>query len=79
MIDALTFTAPTAFSVFGVVLRCGRLSSPQASRHVPKDPAPAPATLAPCPQHGRYAPVVGGSVAHALLIEGTMGQEQQAA
>ncbi len=71
MIDALTFTAPTAFSVFGVVAMWALLAA---------------AILAACRKKLQFRPqtwriahtgsvalVVAGSVVHALLIEGTMG------
>jgi predicted ferric reductase len=72
MIDALTFTAPTAFSVFGVVAMWALVFAAAL--------AAFRKTLRLRPQLWRLAHsmaatlVVGGSVAHALLIEGTMGQ-----
>lgn len=71
MIDALTFTAPTMFSVFGVVAMWALAASAILAGFRKK--------LGVRPQVWRFAHtmvaavVVVGSVAHALLIEGTMG------
>ncbi|SMX51210.1 ferric reductase-like transmembrane domain-containing protein [Actibacterium lipolyticum] len=75
MVDALTFTAPTAFSAFGVVAMWALIAA---------------ALLAGIRQKLRLRPqvwrlghtmaasiVVVGSVAHAILIEGTMGTESK--
>jgi predicted ferric reductase len=77
MVDALTFAAPTAFSVFGVVamwalIAAALLASIRKNRRIR-------------PQVWRFAHtmaasvVVSGSVAHAILIEGTMGTWSKAA
>ncbi|MHA7852630.1 ferric reductase-like transmembrane domain-containing protein [Roseovarius sp.] len=71
MIDALTFTAPTAFSVFGVIAMWALIAAALLAGFRKK--------LRLRPQLWRLAHVtwaavvVVGSVAHAILIEGTMG------
>ena len=76
MIDALTFTAPTLFSVFGVLAMWALLAAALL--------AAARRRLALRPQVWRLAhstaaaTVVGGSVAHAMLVEGTMGPVSKA-
>lgn len=71
MVDALTFTAPTAFSVFGVVamwavfataLLAGFRRKLPVRPHIWRIAHTMAATI-----------VVIGTVAHVLLIEGTMG------
>ena len=77
MIDALTFTAPTAFSVFGVVAMWALIAAALLGgfrRRLPLRPQVwrlAHSTAA--------GVVVAGSVVHALLIEGTMGPLSKAA
>ena len=72
MIDALTFTAPTAFSVFGVVAMWALVAAAVLAGFRKK--------LNVRPQVWRFAHtmvaviVVVSSVVHALLIEGTMGR-----
>ncbi|EPX78319.1 ferric reductase-like transmembrane domain-containing protein [Salipiger mucosus] len=71
MVDALTFTAPTAFSVFGVVAMWALIAAALLAGFRRK--------LRLRPQSWRLSHttaasvVVVGSVAHAVLIEGTMG------
>jgi predicted ferric reductase len=71
MIDALTFTAPTAFSAFGVIAMWALVAAALLAGFRRK--------LRLRPQlwrlaHVTWASVVAiGSVAHAILIEGTMG------
>jgi hypothetical protein len=71
MVDALTFTAPTAFSAFGVVAMWALIGAALLASTRRK--------LSLRPQAWRLAHtmaasvVVVGSVAHAILIEGTMG------
>ncbi|RYH08590.1 ferric reductase [Tropicimonas sp. IMCC6043] len=71
MIDALTFTAPTAFSMFGVVAMWALIALALLAAFRKR--------LRLRPQVWRLAHtsaavvVVIGSVAHAILIEGTMG------
>jgi len=71
MVDALTFTAPTAFSVFGVVAMWALIAAALLASVRKK--------LGIRPQVWRLAHttaacfVVVASVAHAILIEGTMG------
>ena len=71
MIDALTFTAPTAFSAFGVVAMWALIAAAvlagfrkrlRVRRQVWRLAHTSAAIVVVC-----------GSVAHALLIEGTMG------
>ncbi|MEM6388180.1 MAG: ferric reductase-like transmembrane domain-containing protein [Pseudomonadota bacterium] len=71
MVDALTFTAPTAFSVFGVLAMWALIVAALLGgfrKRLRLRPAAwrLAHTLA-------VTVVVTGSVAHALLIEGTMG------
>jgi predicted ferric reductase len=71
MIDALTFTAPTAFSMFGVVAMWALVAAALLAGFRKK--------LRLRPQVWRLAHtsaavvVVAASVAHAMMIEGTMG------
>lgn len=71
MVDALTFTAPTAFSAFGVVAMWALIGAALLASTRRK--------LSLRPQAWRLvhtmaaSVVVVGSVAHAILIEGTMG------
>jgi len=71
MVDALTFTAPTAFSVFGVVAMWALIAAALLAGFRKK--------LRFRPQVWRLAHttaagvVVVGSAVHALMIEGTMG------
>ena len=71
MIDALTFTAPTAFSAFGVIAMWALVAAALL--------AGFRKSLRLRPQVWRLAHtmaatvVVVGTVAHALMIEGTMG------
>jgi predicted ferric reductase len=71
MIDALTFTAPTAFSAFGVAAMWALLAGALLGGFRKR------LTLRPhvwrLAHSGAAAVVVAGSVAHALMIEGTMG------
>ncbi|MBF9036197.1 ferric reductase [Rhodobacterales bacterium HKCCE2091] len=70
MVDALTFTAPTAFSVFGVVAMWALVAA-AAVAGLRRRMALRPRTWRLA--HTALAVVVvGGSVIHALLIEGTM-------
>ena len=72
MIDALTFTAPTAFSAFGVVAMWALIAAGLL--------ALLRKTLRLRPRVWRLAHtaavvvVAGGSVAHAVMVEGTMGR-----
>nr|WP_240989563.1 ferric reductase-like transmembrane domain-containing protein [Salipiger mangrovisoli] len=71
MLDALTFTAPTLFSVFGVVAMWALVAAALlAGVRKRRSLRPQAWRLAHCTA---AAVVVVGSVAHAMLIEGTMG------
>ena len=71
MIDALTFTAPTAFSAFGVVAMWALIAAALlALFRKPLRLRPRVWRLA---HTAAVVVVAGGSVAHALLVEGTMG------
>jgi len=71
MIDALTFTAPTAFSAFGVVAMWALVAAALlAVFRMRLRLRPQVWRLA---HTAAVAMAVASSVAHALMIEGTMG------
>ena len=71
MVDALTFTAPTAFSVFGVIAMWALVAAALLAGFRRKlGIRPQVWRLA---HTGLVAVVVAGTVLHAFLIEGTMG------
>jgi len=77
MIDALTFSAPTAFSVFGVVAMWALIAAALLGafrRRLPLRPQ-----VWRLAHSSAVGVVVAGSIAHALLIEGTMGPLSKAA
>nr|WP_272490815.1 ferric reductase-like transmembrane domain-containing protein [Mesobacterium pallidum] len=71
MVDALTFTAPTAFSAFGVVAMGALVAAAVlAARRTALGLRPRTWRLA---HTGAALVVAAASVSHAALIEGTMG------
>ncbi len=76
VVDALTFTAPTLFSHFGVVAMWALIGA--ATLALLRRPARLRPKLWRIGHSALAATVVVTSVAHALLIEGTMGTATKA-
>ena len=72
MVDALTFTSPTLFTPFGVVAMWAVFSAAGVALMRSRVPRWRGLHL------GLAVAVVGGTVVHALLIEGTMGTVSKA-
>jgi hypothetical protein len=74
VVDALTFTSPTAFSVFGVVAMWATFAAALLALSRPRWRLAAWRRA----HLGLAAVIAAGGVVHALMIEGTMGQVSKA-